>query len=62
MKKRTIDRAAIKRAAQRSARDSAALEDRTVPSGFERSEQAEEYLARCRERASGHESTGRPAP
>lgn len=62
MRKRIIDRAAIKRAAQRSARDSAALEDRVVPPGFERSEQTEKYLAECRERASNRASSVRPAP
>ncbi|GAA2829037.1 MULTISPECIES: hypothetical protein [Leucobacter] len=62
MKKRIIDRAAIKRATQRSTCDSAALEDRVVPPGFERSDQAEKYLAECRERASNHASSVRPAP
>lgn len=62
MKKRIIDRTAIKRAAQRSTRDSAALEDRVVPPGFERSDQTEQYLAECRARASNHASSVRPAP
>lgn len=62
MKKQIIDRAAIKHAPQRSTRDSAALEDRVVPPGFERSEQTKKYLVEYRERASSHASSGRFAP
>lgn len=51
MKKRTIDRAEIKRAAARSTRDSALLEGRVVPRGFVRSEKTERYLAERRQRA-----------
>ena len=48
MKKRTIDRAAIKRAAARATRESASLERRIVPTGYIRSEQAARYLAERR--------------
>jgi hypothetical protein len=51
MKKRTIDRVAIKRAASRSTRDSASLERRVVPAGYVRSEKTERYLAERRQRA-----------
>lgn len=51
MDKRVVDKAKVKRAASRSARDSALLERRVVPAGYVRSEQAERYLAERRQRA-----------
>lgn len=41
---------ALKRSIARSTRASAQLEGRTVPSSFERSAQAEEFLAELRQR------------
>lgn len=42
--KKKIDKAASKRAAVRSTRDSALLEGRAVPAGFVRAEKTERYL------------------
>lgn len=51
MKKRTIDRVVIKRAAERATKQSAALERRDVPAGYVRSEETERYLAEILKRA-----------
>lgn len=51
VKRRIVDRAAIKRAISRSTRASAQLERRVVPNDFSRSQRAERFLAERRKRA-----------
>ena len=48
MKKRVVDVTVIRRAAERSTRESASLERRVVPAGYVRSESVERYLAERR--------------
>jgi hypothetical protein len=50
MKRRVVDKEAVKRAVVRSAKASAELERRTVPAGFIRSERVERFLADRRQR------------
>ena len=44
MERRKVDAAVIRRAVERSARESARLERRDVPEGFVRSPRAEQFL------------------
>lgn len=50
MVRRMVDKAAVKRAAVRSAVDSASLERRVVPAGYVRSANLERYVAQRRQR------------
>lgn len=49
MERVEFDREAIKRAAIRATRQSAALERRTVPSSFIRSEKADRFIAKLKQ-------------
>jgi hypothetical protein len=51
MKRRVIDKEAVKQSVARSTKASAQLERRTVPDGFVRSLQAQQYLAERRQRS-----------
>ena len=50
MKRRVVDKEAVKRAVGRSTKASAELERRTVPAGFIRSERVERFLVNRRQR------------
>ena len=50
MKRKDVTREALHRAAQRSTRASAALENRSVPVGVSRSERVERFLAARKQR------------
>lgn len=50
MVRRVIDKSAVKRAAVRSAVDSASLERRVVPNGYVRSAKLERYVAQRSQR------------
>ena len=50
MKRRVVDKEAMKRAVVRATKASAELERRTVPTGFVRSECVERFLAERRQR------------
>jgi hypothetical protein len=51
MKRKNVTRAALRRAALRSAKASAELERRGVPEGYVRSEKVERFLAARRQSA-----------
>lgn len=51
MKWKDISAEALRRAATRSTRDSAALENRAVPTGTPRSERVEQFLAERKKKA-----------